>query len=441
MKYLALLLIVIFACAVHNINNPCSFKIRQEVYRKLPQPDKRRAKLRLKDAVACALANNQRIAKVYEMWLSAKNKPVVVSAYPDPVFGISYPVENIQTKNGPLRLTSTLSQRFPWFGELETRKSVAQTQADALGQRYRDVQLDVISKVKQVYFELCWVNRAIEITKSNIKLLRQFEKVAQTMLQAGSVSQQDVLKVQVEVLKLQNDLETFADLKTAVIAKLNALLNQPVNTYPGEPEFPEFKEFKMGLEELYKIAVESSPRLRFHRLLIKKEQEGVKLASLDYYPDFTLGIQYHSIGSGGSMSEDRGQDAWGIMLSINLPLWYGKLNASVKEARRKMFSERFAYRDVLNNLFSDIKDAYTKVRIAQSQVQLYRESILPRARQTVKVCEQDYISGKGRFIDLIDSQRMLLNFQLAYERAITDFYQSLAKLEELVGKKILEDRP
>jgi outer membrane protein TolC len=66
---------------------------------------------------------------------------------------------------------------------------------------------------------------------------------------------------------------------------------------------------------------------------------------------------------------------------------------------------------------------------------------LPRARQTVKISEQNYIDGTGSFLDLIDSQRLLLNFQLACERAKVDFYQNLARLEELIGKELEEVKP
>lgn len=441
MRYLFLVTLAFLSCMTPLHNNPSDFKICQTTGKKLPILDKQGTKLKLKDVIACAVTNNQEIKKAYELWLSAKNRPDVVSTYPDPKLGVSYFAEEIQTKNGPLQAILTLSQRLPWFGKLNTKKTIAQRHADALKQNYLATKLEVISKVKQTYYELWWINRAIELTDLHIKLVRQFEKVVRTMYSAGKVPQQDVLKAQVEISKLQNDLETFADLKTTVIAKLNALLNRPINALIGKPEVPEFKEFKIGLEKLFKIALQNSPELEFYRQLIKKQRQEIKLANLGYYPDFTLGIKYQSIGSKGASSVDRGQDAWGVMLSANLPLGISKRRASVEEAKRKTLSERFAYNDALNTLQFNVKDAYIKVKIAQSQVNLYKQNILPRARQTVKISEQNYIDGTGSFLDLIDSQRLLLNFQLACERAKVDFYQNLARLEELIGKELEEVKP
>ena len=65
-----------------------------------------------------------------------------------------------------------------------------------------------------------------------------------------------------------------------------------------------------------------------------------------------------------------------------------------------------------------------------------RVQLLPKAKESLKVTESDFRGARGSFTDLIDAQRILLEFALSYERALADRSQSLAKLEMIVGQEI-----
>ena len=73
---------------------------------------------------------------------------------------------------------------------------------------------------------------------------------------------------------------------------------------------------------------------------------------------------------------------------------------------------------------------------AARQVALYRDTLLPRAREGLEVTRTAYRSGSASVLDLIDSERALLEFETGYWRACRDHHQSLARLEALVGGEI-----
>ena len=54
----------------------------------------------------------------------------------------------------------------------------------------------------------------------------------------------------------------------------------------------------------------------------------------------------------------------------------------------------------------------------------------------MQASETAYQAGTVDFLSLIDAQRTLLNFQLRYERAVTDNEQKLAELEMLAGSEL-----
>ncbi len=83
-----------------------------------------------------------------------------------------------------------------------------------------------------------------------------------------------------------------------------------------------------------------------------------------------------------------------------------------------------------------MKLATYRFRDAERKIDLYGDTLLPKARESLKVTESSFRAAGSNFTDLIDAQRVLLEFTLAYERALADCAQSLAKIEMLVGRGI-----
>jgi outer membrane protein TolC len=75
-----------------------------------------------------------------------------------------------------------------------------------------------------------------------------------------------------------------------------------------------------------------------------------------------------------------------------------------------------------------------KLRDSLRQSGLYKDALLPKATQVLNATQSAYEGGKADFLSLIDAQRVLLNFQLAYYRHNADFHQRLSELQSLLGE-------
>ena len=76
---------------------------------------------------------------------------------------------------------------------------------------------------------------------------------------------------------------------------------------------------------------------------------------------------------------------------------------------------------------------------AQERAALLRTSIVPQSDQTLAVSRAAYQTDQGDFLMLIDNQRVLLDVQRAYYRALSDLEQARADLERAVGTDLLSD--
>ncbi len=89
-----------------------------------------------------------------------------------------------------------------------------------------------------------------------------------------------------------------------------------------------------------------------------------------------------------------------------------------------------------NSLGWQLKTALYRFRDGERKINLYRDTLLPKAEESLKVTEAGFRTAKGTFTDLVDAQRILLEFGLSFERAFADRSQALARLEMLVGSEI-----
>ena len=123
------------------------------------------------------------------------------------------------------------------------------------------------------------------------------------------------------------------------------------------------------------------------------------------------------------------------MFSMNIPLWFGKNKARVNEAELKAVSQEYNFKDFENMRLADIRNAYFGLLNEERKIELYRDNIIPRLQQALDITLESYKVGKANFLDLIDAQKMQLQFQLEYERSFSNYFKKLAELELLTGSE------
>ena len=226
------------------------------------------------------------------------------------------------------------------------------------------------------------------------------------------------------------------------MAQLNAALNLPAETQLPWPTDVVATNVTVSDAELLATLAESNPELKGLAHKVAEEERAIELAKKDFYPDLTLGVDY--IETGEAMNpgvSDSGKDPVIAMFSINLPLWYGKYRAQLREAQHRREAAIQTQGNRENILASELKMALFKFRDAGRKTRLYQNTLMPLAKSSLGVARQSYQTGKADFLELIDAQRLLLEFELAYERALSDREQHLAQIKMLVGTEIIPSRP
>ena len=388
-----------------------------------------------------ALGANPGLEAAKLRWSASTERILQEMALDDPILGFTYFGEPVQTRVGEKQAGIMASQKIPFFGKLRLKGEVAKNEAKVYGEKHRTLERVIVAKAKSAFYELYWVHKSISINEENKELLQRFVKIAEVKYSTGRATQQDVLKAQVELSKIVNELINLEQFKEAAIARINTLLNRHPDAPLGTTEEVDIAELTVSLEELYEKAKEISPDLSLMKYRIERDKAAYKLAKKQYYPDFTFGLNYTFINDLPSdvMSSPSGEgrDSYTGTFSINVPIFQKrKYDAGVREANARLKSSEMAYKNMENMTLFGVKDYHFKVQTAERLVKLYRNSIIPQAEQSLKAAEIGYQAGNVDFLNLIDSQRVLLDFKLAFYRSVADFGVNIAGLERVVGVEL-----
>ena len=188
----------------------------------------------------------------------------------------------------------SLSQTFPFPGKRGLKREASERDALAAGKQVLDKRLQIAAAVRAAWWQLAYLDHAIEIVQQNQGLMRDFIEIAQTKYKVGKGLQQDVLLAQLELSRLLNRLIPLKGMRSASQADLNTLMNRPANQpvrLPGTapninlPELP-------SETELMNLALGVRPILDVERERVEAARLRMDVAKKDSYPDFKLGAAY-----------------------------------------------------------------------------------------------------------------------------------------------------
>ncbi|MDI3461328.1 MAG: Heavy metal RND efflux outer membrane protein, CzcC family [Nitrospira sp.] len=388
--------------------------------------------LNLSGLITEALARNPEIQAARQQWEAASKRVPQARSLEDPTLSVQW--WNAPESFNLGRAENTiigLSQKFPFPGKLALKEEVANRSAHMTEQALRAKERDLIGRVKQAYYDLFLAHKAIQIHHEQIDLLKQFLEIAIAKFRTGKGSQVDVLKAQVELSTLYQRLPVLEQQRDTAQAKVNTLVDRDPRFPLGPPQEPRDQRFDKELEELYQTAVTARPELKAGELAVQRNEGARALAQRQYYPDLHLAFQ--------RFQNFNANDGFGAVVSVNVPFAFWtkpKYDAAVQEASAAVAAARADLHTVENLTRFQIRDLLAKVRASWEVAVLYRTTVLPQAEQGVEAARAGYRTGRTSFLDLIDADRALREFQLAYWRALVERESRVAELEQVVGTEL-----
>jgi len=388
--------------------------------------------LQIDAVVTEALLRNPEIQAARHRWQAAQERVPQAAALDDPEFKVelfNYP--NRLSPDASANTIFGLSQRFPYPGKRGLKESLVVKEVGMAAALLRAKERDVAAQAKNAYYEVFLAHKAIEVHHRQIDLLKEFFEIANARFRAGKGVQVDVLKSTVEISKLSNDLPVLDQQLETAKAKLNLFLSRDPQAPLGEPVEPVGlggKGARSMLDELYRTAIQNRPELRALDIDIARSQTAIALAQKQYYPDFNVMV------SRFQNFDARDGFGGGVTMSLPFSFWTKpKYDAGVREAAANQDSAKATFQALQNQILFEVKDLLARIEAAEKMITLYKTTVLPQSQQTLESARIGYQTGKAEFLTLLDAERAIKDFQLAYYRVLAESEQRIADLERAVG--------
>jgi outer membrane protein TolC len=378
-----------------------------------------------------------RLEAARQMAVAAEARVKPVSTLPDPQlqFGLmnrNFPGFGLQDPLGMNQVQ--LMQMVPIAGQLGLAGRAAAGLAGAARARAAELRWELRARAAMVFYEIYQLDRTIEVNLATRVLLRDIATTARTMYSVGQGRQADVLRAQVEIDRMTEEIARMGAMRNAAAARLNALLDRPSDLPVLSPVLPRFPPEVLGADSLERLALAGRPMLAAGAFEVDAAVAAARRARREIWPDLQLGAQY------GQRPMPGGTDRMvSLMLGFSVPIWAGRRQLQM---RRETEAMRLGAEAELRAMQADTRgrlgELTATVRRTRSLRALYVTTILPQAEATVNSALSAYQAGEVDLPMLLDA-RMTVNryrqqlFQLDAEEGT-----ALAELEMLLGKSLLD---
>ncbi len=387
----------------------------------------------LPDLWLAAVASNPGIRAAHAEWRATLEAHEQAGYLEDLLLQYRSFTRTLETGLGDEMHRGPVSAVFPFPATVTLKGELADRKSAVAWEAYRARIRDVLAGVGDVHYRLEWLERAIAVTQESRGLLAHMERVARTRYQAGAIGQIDVLRIQSELSRLDDDLTTLEQERVTGRARLNSLLGRLPDAPLGTVVPYELVDPEPSLERVLDAALACRQEVTAARLEVEIAGLAIDLAETMVYPPASTGASLAQTGMGLDAGADR---SGAIFPQTPVPeprFGYGRDAAWLNELRRSREAARSNEAALQDRVRFEAKEAHFALDIARRRTRLFDSALVPQAEQALGAARSGYETGKVSFLDFIEAQRTDLEARLGQLEARRALKQGINRLLEVVG--------
>jgi cobalt-zinc-cadmium efflux system outer membrane protein len=324
-------------------------------------------------------------------------------------------------------------QMLPLGGKLPLSSRIAGHQAAAERERAADVAWEIRTRAAMAFYELYSAEQRIAIAASTRRLLQDVASIAQSMYEVGEGTQADILRAQVEIARMTEDIARMEAMRSAAVAKLNALLDAPAGAVVGTAVLPAFPDVVPAADTLLALALRSRPMIRAGESNLAAAEAMSLRARRELIPDLVVGVQY-------AQRTEMGTERMGsLMLGASVPLFAGRRQLKWREEADAMRAMSAAD---LNWMKADtrgrIGEILATLNRARRLADLYTQTVLPQAEAAVTSSVSAYRVGRVDFMNVLDNRMTVNRYLQELATLRMEEGQGWAEMEMLIGRELFD---
>jgi cobalt-zinc-cadmium efflux system outer membrane protein len=291
-----------------------------------------------------------------------------------------------------------------------------------------DNERQLTFNVAQQFVSALLAESTLAFAEQDLKSFQQTVEISEARRIAGAMSEVDLLKIKLQLLQFQ------ADVNQAKLARVQALaaLRQQLGFESVPDAFDvvgdlDYQPVHGGLDEFKAMALRSRPDLMAARQGVVAAQSSEKLAEANVKRDLGTTFNYSHISS---------TNTGAFFFNIQLPI-FDRNQGEVARTKHVITQNQQLAQEASQQALTDVVDAYAALRANDEIVQLYRGGYVDQAKQSRDISEYAYRRGAASLLDYLDAERSYRTNQLAYRQALASYMVSVEQMRQAVGTRNL----
>ncbi|MBX3747018.1 MAG: TolC family protein [Verrucomicrobiae bacterium] len=383
----------------------------------------------IEELLAFARTRNPRILMAQSELDAARARVPQARALPRPDLALEAMGDAANEGERSLRLM----QALPWPGTLGHRATEADFQARASSHEMHGMILEVASRIRTTAIEYAYLAKEAQLVTRNLDLYRKQEAfLEQAARTGGGVA--ELLRVEMESAMLTDQLARIDEARLRELTTLEALVGMPLPaSLPSHLILAGEELPPSDATDPTADLPRRNPVLLAMANRVEAARSGIRLARLDAYPEFTLGAGYRRTDERAMGGRRESMNEAIVMLSVTLPIWGPRNRGLRDEAAALMNAALRQYDDAHRQATAQLRTLLSLERDAVRRARLFRDVLIPKARQVDETIETAYRAGAASLLDLFDAHRRLLDVEIGYWRALADLRINQARIDSLFG--------
>lgn len=384
--------------------------------------------------VEIAIEANPQVKSARYRWDSAVHSIKQTVAPNDPVFTYT----NSDSPKNPLGRASlrefNFTETFQFPGKALYQRDQAVRAAEIAHLALAATVRDVRAATETGYYQLVLDEALAGVNDENVRNLDQVVRVTETAYSASSVPQTDVISSEFDLAaarQLQRQyLTAVANDETA----LNLQLYRPVGSPLSVDRTLKLEALTASLDALTDRACAVRQEILEAALAERNADTALYLAKMEYLPDFTAGVQYDDYLLPSFAPRPSQPRDWSAIIGFNLPVFFWlKQDEDVARAKSNLQAARSDQALIKIQTAAAVATLFRSAQYAYQTAILYRDSLIPLARQNLRVALTAYQSGKIDFVTLSGALQREYAARVNYLQAANQFLAGEVSLEQAIG--------
>ena len=369
--------------------------------------------------VAVGLANAPETAVARASVEAAQRRIVPARTLADPFVSITYQNDGRNVSFGRAEgsfIGVMASQAIPWPGKLRLAGEIAAGDAREIEQgTLGRTALTLEARVRNAWYDLVLARAIDRIIEDRRNAATQIEASVRERYSVGLAEQQDVLRAQVELARIDEQKATQAAVIASRAAELNRLAGTPQDRAIATPDRLSEEAIFPALGDLIAAAAARSPELAASGQAIETGRIRVDLAKKNFLPDFSV--------NAGSMSRGSFEmgPMWQVGVGVSIPLWIERRQQNqLAEAQAVVRGRTAESETVSRELELRTRERAAQLDAALRIAALYRDKILPLDELSLESALASYQAGKLPFISILDALNTLYSDRAIYASRLAE---------------------